>query len=90
MFRRICNPPKFTIRICNPLKPRIYKNMDIYERIANPEEQMSSLINFVCHPNKLRINRVLEFCLPPVAGEIIVNCRGGIYAITGKRVSLHR
>ena len=51
---------------------------------------MSSLINFVCHPNKLRINRVLEFCLPPVAGEIIVNCRGGIYAITGKRVYLHR
>ena len=43
MFRRICNPPKFTIRICNPLKPRIYKNMDIYERIANPQLRTAGL-----------------------------------------------
>ena len=36
MFRRICNPPKFTIRICNPLEPYIYKMMHVDERIANP------------------------------------------------------
>ena len=73
MFRRICNPPKFTIRICNPLKPRIYMNMYIYERIANPQlrtaglqirrNKMSSLINFVCHPNKLRMNGLSQFRL---------------------------
>ena len=50
---------------------------------------MSSLINFVCHPNKLRINRVLEFCLPSVLSEIIVNCRVGRYSVTWKSVSLH-
>ena len=43
MFRRICNPPKFTIRICNPIKPRIYKNMYIYERIANPQLRTAGL-----------------------------------------------
>ena len=43
MFRRICNPPKFTIRICNPLKLRIYKNMYIYERIANPQLRTAGL-----------------------------------------------
>ena len=36
MFRRICNPPKFTIRICNPLKLHIYIMMCVGERIANP------------------------------------------------------
>ena len=40
MFRRICNPSKFIIRICNPLEPHIYKMMKMMyvdERIANPQ-----------------------------------------------------
>ncbi len=36
MFRRICNPSKFIIRICNPFEPYIYKMMYVGERIANP------------------------------------------------------
>ena len=36
MFRQICNPSKFIIRICNPLEPYIYKMMYVGERIANP------------------------------------------------------
>ena len=43
MFRRICNPPKFTIRICNPLKPHIYKMMYVGERIANPHLETAGL-----------------------------------------------
>ena len=43
MFRRICNPPKFTIRICNPLKPHIYIMMYVGERIANPPGGTSML-----------------------------------------------
>ena len=43
MFRRICNPPKFTIRICNPLKPHIYKMMYVGERIANPQLETAGL-----------------------------------------------
>ena len=43
MFRRICNPPKFTIRICNPLKPHIYKMMYVGERVANPHLETAGL-----------------------------------------------
>ena len=43
MFRRICNPPKFTIRICNPLKPHIYKMMYVGKRIANPHLETAGL-----------------------------------------------
>ena len=43
MFRRICNPPKFTIRICNPLKPHIYRMMYVGERIANPHLETAGL-----------------------------------------------
>ena len=43
MFRQICNPPKFTIRICNPLKPHIYKMMYAGERIANPHLETAGL-----------------------------------------------
>ena len=43
MFRRICNPPKFTIRICNPLKPHIYIMMYVGERIANPHLETAGL-----------------------------------------------
>ena len=43
MFRRICNPPKFTIRICNPLKPHIYIMMCVGERIANPHLETAGL-----------------------------------------------
>ena len=34
-------------------------------------------------------SRLSVFHLPAVSSEIIVNCRVGIYAVTGKRVSLH-
>ena len=50
VFWRICNPPKITIRICNPLKPHShevnvwacadYKSAIRNRRIANPAEQM--------------------------------------------------
>ena len=43
MFRRICNPPKFTIRICNPLKPHINIMMYVGERIANPHLETAGL-----------------------------------------------
>ena len=43
MFRRICNPPKFTIRICNPLKLHIYIMMYVGERIANPHLETAGL-----------------------------------------------
>ena len=43
MFRRICNPPKFTIRICNPLKPHIYIMMYVDEGIANPHLETAGL-----------------------------------------------
>ena len=43
MFRRICNPSKFIIRICNPLEPYIYKMMYVGERIANPHLETAGL-----------------------------------------------
>ena len=36
VFRRICNPSKFTIKICNPLKAHIHKMMYVGEGIADP------------------------------------------------------
>ena len=66
VFWRICNPPKSTIRICNPLKPRCHE-VNVWAcadcksairncRIANPAEQMIPLINLVFHPTELRMN----------------------------------
>ena len=70
MFWRICNPPKSTIRICNPLKPHSHevnvwacadcKSAIRNRRIANPAEQMLSLIDLVFHSTGLRMNHLLQ------------------------------
>ena len=67
VFWRICNPPKSTIRICNPLKPHSHeinvwacadcKSAIRNRRIANPAEQMLSLIYLIFHPTDWRMTR---------------------------------
>ena len=70
-FGVICNPPKYAIRICNPLKPlrlavskqglfnRIANPYNKNRRIANPPEQILCF-GVICNPP----NYTIRICNP--------------------------